>query len=74
MADDNPLSDDEVDQFLRKLADQIAKVRNERGTETEVGRKALMTAFSGAAAGLFMLDDATKAPGEPESPPLRQLQ
>lgn len=56
MADQKPMSDDEVEMLLHEVMRQIADARFQRGTETERGGEALRIAMVGPFSALTRLE------------------
>jgi hypothetical protein len=56
MANQKPMSDDEVETLLHDVMRQIADARYQRGTETERGAEALRLAMVGPYSALLRLE------------------
>jgi hypothetical protein len=69
MANQKPMSDDEVETLLHDVMRQIADARYQRGTETERGAEALRLAMVGPYSALLRLEKINSGPSEPLSPP-----
>lgn len=61
MADDNPLSDDEVEMLLHDVMQRLADARYRRGTETQQGAEALRVGMAGQYGGLTLLAKKARA-------------
>lgn len=55
MADQKPMSEDEIEMLLHDVMQRLADARFRRGTETETGAQALRIGMAGQYGGLTLL-------------------